>query len=228
MRAMPRRSLILLAALLLVASAAVLWSQEWLSVEWLVNHRDDLIAFCHANMGLMVVAYAGTFILCAALSVPGAAATLTLAAGMVFGLIPGVALAALAATAGATCSFLIARHLLHDWMHARFTRVFAVIDRGIARDGAFFLFMMRLVIVFPFFVVNPVMGLTDMRVRTFMVASLLGMIANTFVWVNAGTMLAKMDSLDDVLSWEMALALALIGVLPLVIRYAWRRWTARA
>ena len=88
--------------------------------------------------------------------------------------------------------------------------------------------MMRLVIVFPFFVVNPVMGLTDMRVRTFMVASLLGMIANTFVWVNAGTMLAKMDSLDDVLSWEMALALALIGVLPLVIRYAWRRWTARA
>ena len=174
-------------------------------------------------MALMVAAYVGTFILCAALSVPGAAATLTLAAGMVFGLLPGVALAALAATAGATCSFLIARHLLHDWVHARFTRVFALIDHGIARDGAFYLFMMRLVIVFPFFVVNPVMGLTDMPVRTFMVASLLGMIANTFVWVNAGTMLAKVDSLDDVLSLDTVVALALIGVLPLLLRYGWRR-----
>ena len=87
--------------------------------------------------------------------------------------------------------------------------------------------MMRLVIVFPFFVVNPVMGLTDMRLRTFMLASLLGMIANTFVWVNAGTMLAKMDSLDDVLSLETALALALIGILPLLLRHAWRRWVRR-
>ncbi len=221
---MPRRAQILLATLLLATVAAFLWSQEWLSVAWLVSHRDDLIDFCQANLLLAMLAYAGAFIVCAALSIPGAAATLTLAAGMVFGLVPGVALAALAATAGATCSFLIARHLLHDWMHARFTRVFAVIDRGIARDGAFYLFMMRLVIVLPFFVVNPVMGLTDMHLRTFMVASLLGMIANTFVWVNAGTMLAKMDSLDDVLSWEVALALALIGVLPLLVRQAWRRW----
>ncbi len=224
---MPRRSLILLAVLLL-AAAAFLWSQEWLSVAWLVTHRDDLIDFCQANLALAMLTYAGAFIVCAALSIPGAAATLTLAAGMVFGLFHGVALAALAATAGATCSFLIARHLLHDWVHARFTRVFAVIDRGIARDGAFYLFMMRLVIVFPFFVVNPVMGLTGMGVRTFMSASLLGMIANTFVWVNAGTLLAKMDSLDDVLSWQVALALALIGVLPLALRHGWRRWSARA
>ena len=214
--------------MLLVTTAAFIWSKQWLSVAWLISHRDDLINFCQANLGLAMLTYAGAFIVCAALSIPGAAATLTLAAGMVFGLVPGVALAALAATAGATCSFLIARHLLHDWMHARFTRIFAVIDRGIARDGAFYLFMMRLVIGFPFFVVNPVMGLTDMRVRTFMTASLLGMIANTFVWVNAGTMLAKMDSLDDVLSWEAALALALIGVLPLALRHAWRRWIARA
>lgn len=224
---MPRRSLILLILLLLVALAAFWWSQEWLSVEWLTTHRDDLIAFCNANLALMIAAYAGVFILCAALSVPGAAATLTLAGGMVFGLALGVAVTAVAATIGATGSFLIARHLLHDWMHARFTRAFAIIDAGIARDGAFYLFMMRLVIVFPFFVVNPVMGLTDMRLRTFMLASLLGMIANTFVWVNAGTMLAKMDSLDDVLSLETALALALIGILPLLLRHAWRRWVRR-
>ena len=220
---MPRRALLLLVILAAASAAAFWWSADWLTLTGLVGRRDELIAFCNANMGLMVAAYVGTFILCAALSVPGAAATLTLAAGMVFGLPLGMALAAGAATIGATVSFLIARHLLHDWVHARFARAFAVIDRGIARDGAFYLFMMRLVIVFPFFMVNPVMGLTDMRVRTFMLASFLGMVANTFVWVNAGTMLAKVDSLDDVLSLETALALALIGVLPLLLRYGWRR-----
>ena len=225
---MPRRSLIFLVALLAVALAAFWWSQEWLSLQWLKAHRNDLIAFCNANMPLMVAAYAGTFILCAALSVPGAAATLTLAGGMVFGLPLGMAVAAVAATIGATASFLIARHLLHDWVHARFARAFAVIDSGIARDGAFYLFMMRLVIVFPFFVVNPVMGLTDMRVRTFMAASLLGMVANTFVWVNAGTMLAKVESFDDVVSLETVLALALIGVLPLLVRTLWRRLLRRS
>ena len=224
---MPRRSLILLAILLATTLTAFWWSQEWLSVEWLISHRDELIEFCQTHLVLAAVAYAGAFILCAALSVPGAAATLTLAGGMVFGLALGVAVSAVAATIGATCSFLIARYLLHDWMHARFTRAFAIIDAGIARDGAFYLFMMRLVIVFPFFVVNPVMGLTDMRLRTFMWASLLGMIANTFVWVNAGTMLAKMDSFDDVLSLETALALALIGILPLLLRQTWRRWVRR-
>ena len=224
---MPRRSLILPIVLCAAGVAAFWLSQQWLSLARLVSHRDVLIAYCHANLPLMIAAYAATFILCAALSIPGAAATLTLAAGMVFGLLPGVAVAATAATLGATCSFLIARHLLHDWMHARFTRAFASIDAGIARDGAFYLFMMRLVIVFPFFVVNPVMGLTGMRLRTFMWASLLGMIANTFVWVNAGSMLAKMDSLDDVLSVQTALALALIGILPLLLRQAWRRWVQR-
>jgi uncharacterized membrane protein YdjX (TVP38/TMEM64 family) len=215
---MPQRTLVFLVVLLAVALAAFWWSQEWLSLAWLKSHRDDLIGFCQANMALSVVAYLGVFVLCAALSVPGAASTLTLAGGMVFGLPLGIVLATLAATLGGTCAFLIARHLLHDWVHARFAAAFAIIDRGIARDGAFYLFMMRLVIVFPFFVVNPVMGLTDMPVRTFMLASFLGMLANAFVWVNAGTMLAKMSSLDDVLSMEMVLALALLGTLPLLVR----------
>ena len=215
---MPRRSLILFGALLAVAFATFWLTQEWLTLTWLKSNRDGLIGFCQANMALAVAAYLGVFILCAALSVPGAASTMTLAGGMVFGLPLGLVLATLAATLGGTCAFLIARHLLHDWVHARFAPVFAIIDRGIARDGAFYLFMMRLVIVFPFFVVNPVMGLPDMLVRTFVLASFLGMLANAFVWVNAGTMLAKMSSLDDVLSMEMVLALALLGTLPLLVR----------
>ena len=189
-----------------------------------MRHRDELIEFCERNMALAIATYAGAFILCAALSLPGAASTLTLTAGMVFGLWLGVALSTVAATIGATCAFLIARHLLHDWMHARFARIFTVIDRGIARDGALYLFMMRLVILVPFFIVNPVMGLTEMRTRTFVAASAAGMLANTFVWVNAGTMLAKYDTLEDVLLWETAAALALIGVLPLILKHLfWRR-----
>jgi len=219
----PRRTLLLLLGLGSASALAIWLSTDWLTLEWLVSHRDDLIAFCHDHMAMMIVAYCSVFILCAALCVPGAASTLTLTAGMVFGLLPGVALAATSATIGATCAFLIARHLLHDWVHARFAGVFRIVDRGIARDGAFYLFMMRVVILFPFFIVNPVMGLTNMALRTFIVASFIGMLANTFVWVNAGTMLAKIDSLDDVLSMEAAAALALIGIVPLALRQLVRR-----
>ena len=220
---MPRRTVFLILALIGATLSAFWWSIDWLTLESLVRHRDELIDFCERNMALAIATYAGTFILCAALSLPGAASTLTLTAGMVFGLWLGVALSTVAATIGATCAFLIARHLLHDWMHAHFARIFTVIDRGIARDGALYLFMMRLVILFPFFIVNPVMGLTEMRTRTFVAASAAGMLANTFVWVNAGTMLAKYDTLEDVLSWETAAALALIGVLPLVLKHLFGR-----
>ena len=215
---MPRRALILLAVLVIVSVGVFWFTSGWLTIAWLADHRDDLIEACQRNLPLAMAAYTGTFIVCAALSLPGAAATLTLGAGMVFGLWFGVALSTIAATIGATCAFLIARHLLHDWMHQRFARAFAVIDRGIARDGALYLFMMRLVILFPFFIVNPVMGLTDMKTRTFVMASAAGMLANTIVWVNAGTMLAKIESVNDVLSWETAAALALIGVLPLLLK----------
>lgn len=215
---MPRRTLFLLITLAGATLAAFWWTTDWLTLESLMRHRDELIELCERNMALAMAGYAGVFILCAALSLPGTASTLTLTAGMVFGLWPGVALSATAATIGATCAFLIARHLLHDWMHQRFARVFAVIDRGIARDGALYLFMMRLVILFPFCIVNPVMGLTDMKTRTFVAASAAGMLANTFVWVNAGTMLAKIESVEDVLSWETVAALALIGVLPLLLK----------
>lgn len=220
---MPRRALILLAILIAVSVGVFWFTADWLTLAWLADHRDDLIEACQRNLPLAMAAYVGVFILCAALSLPGAASTLTLTAGMVFGLWAGVALSTVAATIGATCAFLIARHLLHDWMHQRFARVFAVIDRGIARDGALYLFMMRLVILFPFCIVNPVMGLTDMKTRTFVAASAAGMLANTFVWVNAGTMLAKIESVEDVLSWETAAALALIGVLPLLLKRVFGR-----
>ena len=205
-----------------IGAGVFVWAADWLTLEWLRSHRDDLMAFCQHNMLMMVLAYCATFILFATLCLPGAG-LITLAGGMLFGQVLGVALATFSAVVGATFAFLIARHLLHDWVHARFRRAFVLIDRGIARDGPFYLFMMRLIVFVPFFVVNPVMGLTDMRLRVFVVASTLGMLANTFVWVNAGTMLGQINHLGDVFSARAILALALIGVLPLALKWLFFR-----
>ena len=219
---MPRRSLIALLLLVLFGAGIFVWAADWLTLEWLRSNRDDLKTFCQQNMLMMVLAYCATFVLFAALCVPGVG-LITLAGGMLFGQWLGVALATFSALVGATLAFLIARHLLHDWAHARFARAFALIDRGIERDGPFFLFMLRLIVFVPFFVVNPVMGLTDMRLRVFIVASTLGMLANTFVWVNAGTMLGQINHLHDVFSWRAILALALIGILPLALKWLFFR-----
>jgi len=219
---LPRRTLVALLLLVLLGAGIFVWAADWLTLEWLRSHRDDLMAFCQQNMLMMVLAYCATFILFATLCLPGAG-LITLAGGMLFGQWLGVALATLSAVVGATLAFLIARHLLHDWVHARFARAFALIDRGIARDGPLYLFMLRLIVFVPFFVVNPVMGLTDMRLRVFVMASTLGMLANTFVWVNAGTMLGQINHLQDVFSGRAVFALALIGVLPLALKWLFFR-----
>jgi uncharacterized membrane protein YdjX (TVP38/TMEM64 family) len=146
-----------------------------------------------------------------------------MAGGMVFGHWMGTAMATISAIAGATVAFLVARHLLRDWVHARFAGMFAVIDRGVARDGGFYLFTLRLIIVVPFFLVNPILGLTAMPLRTFVVASTLGMVANSFMWVNAGTMLNRIDRVEDVLSGPVVLSFALVGILPLVLKWLFFR-----
>lgn len=219
---MPRRTLILLALLVVAGAGLFVWTSDWLTLEWLKDHRDDLVAFCESNMLLMVGAYCAAFITVGALCLPGAG-LFALAGGMLFGHAFGTLLATLSAVTGATLAFLAARHLLYDWVHARFARAFKVINRGVQQDGAFYVFTLRLIIVVPFFIVNPVMGLTDMRLRTFVVASALGMIANSFMWVNAGTMLNRIDHLEDVLSGPVVLSFALVGILPLVLKWLFFR-----
>ena len=219
---MPRRSLFLLLLLVVLSATVFVYVSEWLTLEWLKSHRDDLVALCHHNMALAMAAYIAVFVLAATLCLPGAA-LFALAGGMVFGHVLGVALATLSAVIGATFAFLIARHLLREWAAMRFRGAFAIIDRGVRRDGAYYLFMLRLVVFVPFFVVNPVMGLTAMPVRTFIAATALGMLVNTFIWVNAGTMLVKIDRLEDVFSWQTALALALVGILPIVLKWLFIR-----
>ena len=219
---MPRRALVLLVLLLALIAAVFTATADWLTLGWLKTHRDDLIALCQRNMLATVLGYLLAFVAWAALCLPGVG-LFALAGGMVFGAALGTVLATLAAVSGATLAFLAARYLLRHWAHLRFTRAFGAIDRGVASDGALYVFMLRLIVVVPFFVVNPVMGLTAMRLHTFVWASLLGMLANTFIWVNAGTMLMRINRIEDVLSAPVVLSLTLVGILPLVLKWLFLR-----
>jgi pyruvate/2-oxoglutarate dehydrogenase complex dihydrolipoamide dehydrogenase (E3) component/uncharacterized membrane protein YdjX (TVP38/TMEM64 family) len=157
------------------------------------------------------------YVAVAALSLPGAA-VLTIAAGTLFGLAVGTLVVSFASSLGATLAFLVSRFLLRDWVQQRFGERLAAVNRGIARDGAFYLFALRLVPLFPFFVINLLMGLTPLRTRTFYWVSQLGMLAGTAVYVNAGTQLAAVTSLADVFSPALLAAFALLGVFPLLAK----------
>lgn len=152
-----------------------------------------------------------------ALSLPGAA-VMTLAAGALFGLLWGTIIVSFASSIGATLAFLVSRYLLRDSVQARFGERLKPINDGIKREGAFYLFTLRLVPVFPFFLINLLMGLTPIRAATFYWVSQVGMLAGTLVYVNAGTQLAQLDSLSGILSPALLLSFALLGVFPLIAK----------
>ncbi len=171
------------------------------------------------------LAFAGLYIVVTALSLPGAT-LLTLFAGAVFGLWRGVLIASFAASIGATLAMLVSRYLLRDSVRARFGERLKGIDAGIEREGGFYLFALRLVPLFPFFVINLAMGLTTIRAWTFYWVSQLGMVAGTFVFVNAGRELGQLQSLSGILSWRLLLAFAALGLLPLIARKFLNGWRA--
>ena len=175
---------------------------------------------------LMVGGYFLCYVLMAALSLPGAT-VMGLAGGAVFGFWVGTAAVSFASTIGATLAFLMSRYLLRDAVQRRFGDRLAAVNEGVAREGAWYLFTLRLIPVFPFFVINLVMGLTPMPARTFYWVSQLGMLGGTMVYVNAGRELGRLDSLSGILSPSMLLAFALLGLFPLVVKKAVARVRAQ-
>ncbi len=165
------------------------------------------------------------YVAATALSLPGAA-ILTLAAGALFGLVQGTILVSFASTLGATLAFLLSRYLFRDSVQKKFSARLKPINEGIARDGALYLFTLRLAPVFPFFLVNLLMGLTPIRVWTYAWVSQLGMFAGTVVYVNAGTQLAQLDSLKGIISPALLLSFALLAIFPLIAK-AITRWLQR-
>jgi uncharacterized membrane protein YdjX (TVP38/TMEM64 family) len=172
----------------------------------------------YAQQPVMVAAvYFGVYVLATALSFPGAV-IITLAGGAVFGLWQGLLLVSFASTLGATLAFLASRFVLRDWVEARFGQRLADINAGVDKEGAFYLFTLRLIPVVPFFLINLLMGLTRMKTWTYYWVSQLGMLAGTAVYVNAGTQLAQLDSVRGILSPALLGSFVLLGIFPLLAR----------
>ena len=190
---------------------------RFLSLAAIKSSQADLEAWRSAQPLLAAALFFAGYIAAAALSLPGAA-VMTLAAGAIFGLGWGTLIVSFASTIGATLAFLASRWLLGGWVQARFGARLAALNAGIAKDGGFYLFTLRLVPVLPFFVINLAMGLTPIRPLTFYWVSQLGMLAGTLVYVNAGTQLARIESLSGIVSPGLLISLVLLGVFPLVAK----------
>lgn len=188
---------------------------QYFSLQALKTHHQLAQALYLQHPLWTTSAFALIYLTSTALSLPGAT-VLTLAAGAIFGLGAGTVVVSLASTVGATLAFLTARFFFRDSIQSRFADKLARINHGIEKDGAFYLFTLRLVPVFPFFLVNLVMGLTPIRTMTYFFVSQIGMLPATIAYVNAGTQIAQIDSLSGILSLDLLLSFSLIGFLPLL------------
>lgn len=200
--------------------------QTYFNLQTLREQRDALLSWTQDHLLLAIGIYMAVYVVMAALSLPGAA-VLTLAGGALFGVLAGTIAVSFASTIGATLVFLAARFLFHDAIQKRFSKRLKKINAGVEKDGAFYLLALRLVPIFPFWVINLVMALTPIRTWTYYWVSQVGMLPATVVYVNAGTQLAQIDSVGDVLSPGLIGAFALLGLLPLILRLILRFLQAR-
>ena len=215
---MPRRKLLVIAVLLAAVAAFFVFDLgRFLSLEAIRTEQAHLDALYEQHPLAFIAAYFVFYVAVTALSLPGAT-ILTLAGGALFGLLIGTVVASFASSVGATLAFLTSRYLLRDAVQRRFGQRLAAIDAGLEREGAYYLFTLRLVPLVPFFVINLVMGLTRMKAATFYLVSQLGMLAGTVVYVNAGTQLAKIESLKGVVSPQLIGSFVLLGVFPLIAK----------
>lgn len=203
--------------LLIALAAAFFWfgGHHYLTLDSLKQQQSALNEFYQTNPAKMLLSFFLVYVIVTALSLPGAV-IMTLAGGALFGLFTGLILVSFASTIGATLAFLASRFLFRSSVETKFKAHIQTINDGLEKEGAFYLFTLRLIPVFPFFLINLVMGLTSLKTRVFYVVSQVGMLAGTFVFVNAGTQLAQLESLSDVLSPGLILSFALLGLLPLI------------
>ena len=210
-------------AVILVFAALVvafIWFDlvRYLDLEYLKARQADIDTFYRQHPATVLAAYFFAYVAITGLSLPGAA-IMTLAGGAVFGLLWGTVVVSFASTLGATVAFVVSRYILRDGIQRRYGDRLGTINAGVERDGGFYLFTMRLVPAFPFFVINLVMGLTPMRTFTFAWVSQVGMLPGTVVYVNAGTQLGRIESLQGILSPTLIGSFVLLGVFPLLAKW---------
>lgn len=219
------RKIILICALL--GAFFVIYTQlppGSVTLENLQARHQALLLYCQQAPRQSAALYFILYVLVTTLSLPGAA-LLTLLGGALFGLWPGILLVSFASTLGATLAMLVSRYLLRDWVQHRFAGQMRTVNDGVARDGAFYLFALRLMPLFPFFVVNLLAGVTRLGVWRYWWVSQLGMLPGAIVYLNAGHQLGQITSLHDILSPGVVFAFTLLGLLPLITRLLFARFS---
>ena len=216
-KALNSRSLVVLVVVLLIAAFFVFDLGQYLTLDYLKSQRQSFLDFYAQNRFATLAIYFAIYVAVAALSLPGAA-VMTLAGGAVFGLATGLLLISFASTIGATLAFMISRFVLRDTVQNRFREKLKAINAGVEKEGDFYLFTLRLIPLFPFFVINLVMGLTPMKTWRFYLVSQIGMLPGTAVFVNAGSQLGALESLSGILSPGLILSFALLGIFPLLAK----------
>lgn len=213
-------------AALLIASAVVFFyfdGSGYLSFAAVQSLQDVLLDRVESDPVGSALGFAGVYVVITALSLPGAA-ILTLLAGALFGLMEGLLIASFASTLGATFAMLAARFIFRDWVAVKFQDRLRRINDGMDKDGARYLFSLRLVPAVPFFLINLAMGLTRIRVSTFFWVSQLGMLPGTLIYVNAGVQIGGLESAAGILSIELIASLVLLALLPWLMKYGQARF----
>ena len=210
-----------LATLLLLAVVLVPFFafdlHQYLSLEGMRSSLGEFESARQASPLMVALIFGFSYVLVTAFSLPGAA-VMTLASGALFGLVWGTVIASFASSIGAVLAFSASRYLFKDMVQTRFGSHLHAINEGIAREGAFYLFTLRLVPLFPFFLINLLMGLTPIKAKTFYLVSQIGMLAGTIVYVNAGTQLAQLESLSGIMSPNLLFSFVLLGIFPFIAK----------
>ena len=191
---------------------------QYLTLEAAKREQLTLQDYIIDNPITAYISFFSLYILVTALSIPGAS-ILTLLGAALFGFWTSLIMVSFASTIGATLAFLSSRFILRDWVQSKFGNRLTTLNNGIKKEGGFYLLSLRLIPVFPFFLINLLMGLTIIKTRTFFFVSQLGMLAGTAVYINAGTQLGKIDSLSGIISAPVLFSLVLLGLFPLLTKW---------
>ena len=219
-----KRSLWLLAFIVLFIAIYVAIPPGTLTLANLQHYQGQLKAWQAEHPALIVCVFFITYFLISALSIPGTR-ILTLLGGALFGLIEGTLLVVVAATSGATIAMLLSRYLLSEWVQRRFHSMMAVVNKGMAHNGGYYLFAVRLVPVLPFSVINLLMGLTPFPTRRFAAITFVGLLPTIVLYISTGRQLSQIESVRDILSPTILALFVLLGLLPLVSRWVLKRFT---
>lgn len=215
--ALIKKIIIVLAIILLILLFKLLHLDQYLTLSYLKESREQFAQLYAERTALVIAVYMLIYIVATALSLPGAV-ILTLAGGALFGLMTGTIVISFASTIGATLACMVSRFLLRDWVQRRFGEKLQRMNEGMEREGGFYLFTLRLIPVFPFFVINLAMGLTKIKLSTYYWVSQLGMLPATIVYVNAGKELGKVESLAGILSPGLIASFVLLGLFPITVK----------